>query len=361
MIEDQEKNMKFKTFLYLMIIVSLVSLSACSRSKVSTPTEAATQPVISPTATLEVLDVRIASLPFIFMTPWFIAQEEGYFLEQGLNVEFVPIESGAQAVSLAMQGEIDVAPGAITAGLFNGIARGGGGRMVAGSTQWSSKGCTYSGILAAKDGITKEQLSDPAVLRGIDMQVKPADMTGFYVDWLFGKAGITFDDINAFDLPTATLGEALQSGNLDLVQISEPWITVLTQAGQGVLLIGAEEVLPDAQLSSIVYSARIITENPEIGRRVMVAYLKGLSKYEEGKTPRNIEIVVKTTQLDQEVVKAMCWPTLSAGGKPDLESVISYEEWALAQGLLDRVLKAEAFYTPEFTDYAAQFIQGVEK
>lgn len=330
----------------LILVFSVLWLSACGSS---TP-----QPAVVPAATLEVLDVKIASLPFIFMTPWYIAQEEGYFEEVGLNVEFIAVEGGAQAVSLAMQGEIDVAPGALTAGLFNAIARGGGGRMVAGSTQWSREGCTYSGILAAKNGITKEQLSDPAVLRGIDMQVKPADMTGFYVDQLFQKAGITFEDINAVDLPTATLNEALQSGSLDLVQISEPWITVMLQSGQAVLLVGAEEVVPNGQLSSIVYSPRILKDNPEIGKRVMVAYLKGLAKYNEGKAERNIEIVVKNTQLDIEIVKAMCWPSLSEGGKPDIASVLAYQEWALEQGLLDRVLQSDEFFTAEFLEYATQ-------
>lgn len=335
-----------KKLLNLILVVSFLWLSACGSS--------ALESTAVPDATLEVLDVKIASLPFIFMTPWYIAQEEGFLQEVGLNVEFVAVEGGAQAVSLAMQGEIDVAPGALTAGLFNAIARGGGGRMVAGSTQWSTEGCTYSGILAAKNGITKEQLNDPQVLRGIDMQVKPADMTGFYVDQLFQKAEITFNDINAVDLPTATLNEALKSGSLDLVQISEPWITVILQSGEAVLLVGAEEVVPNGQLSSIVFSQRIIKDNPEIGRRVMVAYLEGLAKYYEGKTERNVEIVVKNTQLDKEIVKAMCWPSLSEGGKPDISSILAYQEWALAQGLLDRVLQADEFYTAEFLEYAAR-------
>ena len=337
-----------KKLLNVILLLSILWLSACGGA---TP-----QPTTDPA--LEMLEVKIASLPFIFMTPWYIAQEEGYFQELGLNVEFVTVEGGAQAVSLAMQGEIDVAPGALTAGLFNAVGRGGGGRMVAGSTQWSSKGCTYSGILAAKGGITKEQLSDPAVLRGIDIQAKPADMTGFYVDQLFQKAGISFADVNAVDLPPASLGEALQSGSLDLVQISEPWITVILQAGQGVLLVGAEEVVPDGQLSSIVYSQRIVKDNPEIGKRVMVAYLKGVAKYAEGKTERNIAIVVKNTQLDIEIVKAMCWPSLSEGGRPDIASILAYENWALAQGLLDRVLQADEFYTAEFVEYANQYLSG---
>lgn len=340
-----------KISVYLVLLLSVLWVSACSGSVPQTP--------VKPTTALETLDVKIASLPFIFMVPWYIAQDEGYFDEVGLNVEFVAVEAGAQAVSLVMQGGIDVAPGALTAGLFNAVARGGGGRMVAGSTQWSTTGCTYSGILAAKDGITREQLDDPEVLRGIDMQVKPADMTGFYVDRLLEEVGLQITDINPVDLPPASLGEALQSGSLDLVQISEPWLTVIVQSGQGVLLIGAEEVIPNGQLSSIVFSQRIVKDYPEIGRRVLIAYLKGLNKYNEGKTDRNVTIVVKHTQLDVEIVKAMCWPTLSPGGRPDIPSVLAYQEWLMEQGLLDRILQADEFYIAEFVDYADQYLSVV--
>src|SRR5581483_12439123 len=62
--------------------------------------------------------------------PMYIAQEKGYFKDQGLNVQFTDV-NGEEAISSVATGQLDISVGAIYAGLFNAIGRGLEIRLVA--------------------------------------------------------------------------------------------------------------------------------------------------------------------------------------------------------------------------------------
>ena len=63
--------------------------------------------------------------------PYLVAQEEGFFSEQGLNVELLQFQRSQDAIPALVQGQLDVLGGALSFGFLNAITRGGNIRMVA--------------------------------------------------------------------------------------------------------------------------------------------------------------------------------------------------------------------------------------
>src|SRR5208282_1999206 len=63
--------------------------------------------------------------------PFFIAEAKGYFRDQGLDVELLPFDSAAKMVAPLGTGQLDVAAGAPSAGLYNAADRGIDVRIVA--------------------------------------------------------------------------------------------------------------------------------------------------------------------------------------------------------------------------------------
>ena len=59
--------------------------------------------------------LKVVLLPYLAFAPFFIGEEEGYFAEQGLEVEFVKFAGAAQAMPLLAQGSLHVGAGAISA------------------------------------------------------------------------------------------------------------------------------------------------------------------------------------------------------------------------------------------------------
>ena len=72
----------------------------------------------------EMTTVKVAYLPLISNAPLFIAKDEGYFTQQGINVEFEKFQSGAATLPALVNGDIAVSGGALSPGLFNAIAKG---------------------------------------------------------------------------------------------------------------------------------------------------------------------------------------------------------------------------------------------
>ena len=61
----------------------------------------------------------------------FVAHKRGYFREEGLDVVFVSFPSAARMIAPMATGDLDVATGALSAALFNAVARGIDVRIVA--------------------------------------------------------------------------------------------------------------------------------------------------------------------------------------------------------------------------------------
>ena len=91
--------------------------------------------------------VTIAALTFISSSPLFIAQEKGYYAEEGLDVEFKFFRA-AQPVAVAIvSGDADFGVTAFTGGFFN--LAGKGGLKVIGAQFREKEGFDGSAILVS--------------------------------------------------------------------------------------------------------------------------------------------------------------------------------------------------------------------
>jgi NitT/TauT family transport system substrate-binding protein len=296
--------------------------------------------------------LKVVSTSFLLHAPIFIAQEEGYFTQQGLDIEFVKMTSSGQGIPALIQGEVDVIPGAIRFNLLNAMARGAEIRFVADMGYVDPEGCIADALMARPALVEAGELNGPGQLLNRRIATNPSVFTGYFLDKLLNRAGLSLDDIDIENIPHPARPEALERGAVDLVTSSEPWTTRLLQEKQAILWVPYQEVIPDFQHSIIVYGPNLLVKNPEAGNRFMVAYLKAVRQYNEGKTPRNIEILAKHTGLDEELLTDCCWPAIRADGRINCESVLDFQRWAIERGLLDDLVTKEQFWDPHFVEHA---------
>ncbi|MFC2023722.1 ABC transporter substrate-binding protein, partial [Chloroflexota bacterium] len=72
----------------------------------------------------ELVKLKVLKLAYLSFAPFFIAEEEGFFADQGLEIEFVPFKRSSEAIVPLVQGELDVLAGTLSFGLLNAMARG---------------------------------------------------------------------------------------------------------------------------------------------------------------------------------------------------------------------------------------------
>src|SRR5688572_25175179 len=92
--------------------------------------------------------VRVSFNPHLSWGPLMIAQSEGFFRDEGLEVEFVHALEVEETLVALITGDIDVRPGAIHAAFLSAVTRGAPVRIAAGSGVLGAQGgCSYFGIV----------------------------------------------------------------------------------------------------------------------------------------------------------------------------------------------------------------------
>jgi NitT/TauT family transport system substrate-binding protein len=285
--------------------------------------------------------VRAVVLPFLTAAPFYIAAEEGYFAEQNLEVEFVKLARNVEAIPALAQGEVDVGFGQLTLTVLNAMARGARIRLVAGTAYLAPDACDNNGLVVRRDLVESGRLSRPEQLIGLRVELDALLPTAYYVDRLLQPTGHTIDELDIVNLPPPTQVDALAAGTIDVAVLTEPYLTRLEQSGTAVVWRGTKEIVPDYQLSSVMFGPTLLDERPEIGERFMVAFRKAMQQYELGKTPRNLEIVARGSGLSVDILRDICWPTYRKDGSVGTEGLMGYQEWLESRGLLDHVIPQE--------------------
>jgi NitT/TauT family transport system substrate-binding protein len=299
--------------------------------------------------------LKLVTFPFLSFAPIYIAEEEGYFAEQGLKIEYVKMKEAVAFQALA-RGDVDAWGGLTAIGALNIIQRGGNIRFVAARGVYDPNGCAYNGLVVRKALIDSGQLKTPAQLKGRNIAWYRASVEEYFLEKVLKKGGLTLNDVTKITIPPpADLG-ALTKGSLDATVGGEPWVSRIKNAGVGLMWIPIQNYLPAFMFGTIMYGPNLLEKNPDAGKRLMVGYLKGLRQYNQGKTARNLEIIANFTKLDKDLLKKACWAQAPKDGRIKFQSLEEFQNWAVTKGYLDRPLTKELLWEPGFVEDAHKIL-----
>ncbi|MCC7129345.1 MAG: hypothetical protein B6D39_07000 [Anaerolineae bacterium UTCFX2] len=332
----------FQSVLYLLLLALIIS--GCAPNPTPQPVTSAPPP--APAATeaaapaaetpAEMVKLTVSILPFLSYAPIFIAKEEGYFAEQGLEVEFVRIDRTSEAMPALAQRQIDVASGFFDVSTLNAVAQGGEIKYVSDKGYLDPAGCAASTFVIRKDILESGALDDLRNIKGMKVALTPASSAEYALDLLLKDVGLSSSDVEILNIPLPARLDGMGNKSVDIAAVSDPWTIRIVNAGYGEIWNPWQKLMPNFQFSINMYGPNLLKKNPEIGRKYMIAYLKGVRQYNQGKTPRNIEIIAAATQIDPKEVEQSCWMSMRDDGMIDLATsgISGFQEWAIAKGLL---------------------------
>ncbi len=299
------------------------------------------------------MKLKVVNSPYLSYAPFFIAQEEGYFTEQGLDVEFIMMTNAAEALPSLIQGDVHALSYIVVPSQLNAISRGGKIKIVADKGYLSNEDCTYTAFMVRKSLMESGELIHPSQLKGRRFGMDhPSSSSGYLLEKILHKTGLTMSDIEFLSIPMLTRLEAFKKGTIDLSLVSEPWITQMLQSGHSLIWKPAQEIAPDFQIAFVMFGPVLLHQYPDMGRKLMTAYLKAVRQYNQGKTERNINILNKNIKMEKELLKICCWPSIRGDGKINIESILDFQSWALKKGFLDKEVPPNQFWDPSFIEYA---------
>jgi NitT/TauT family transport system substrate-binding protein len=183
----------------------------------------------------------------------------------------------------------------------------------------------------------------------------------YIYDLLLAKDGLSLDDVTLVDVPNPAKPEGLRRGTIDLSLLAEPQLSLAIEEGGLVSWIPAYDVLPNTPYTYMLYGPSLLEQRPEVGKRFMTAYLRGVAQYRQGKTPRNIEILAKVTTLTPDFLRRVCWPPAEPFGAVRKEYFSNLQAWYMSQQIVDKQLPTEEVWDSRFVDYATEILKREQK
>lgn len=227
----------------------------------------------------------------------YIADKEGFFKEEGLDV----------SVKYSVSGKVAV----------DGVVADAGVMGISGSLV-SVTAATKAPIYVIAPLGRSEHLMEMVTLPGIETA---ADLKGKRIAFQFGteghrfvllylhKNGLTADDVTLMNIPAQALPPALSRGDVDAVAVWPPHSTKALEATSGA------EVLTTSQGVSAVYGVVImrkdfVESNPEGGRKLLRGLLRA-DEFIKANPERTLEYFAEQGDIDMDTARK-----IDAGAKP---------------------------------------------
>ena len=278
--------------------VSILAMSAlvatgCSSSKSDTKSSGG----------LEKTTIKVASLPLVDGAALYIAQKQGFFKAEGLNVQIQPVQQSIQALPALVKGDIDVIAGANYVTFL----------------QASDKGTLQLKVLAEGATLTSNMM-DVLVMPNSKIKT-PKDLEGkkVAVNILNNIQSLTLNQILKADnvdatkvkyvaIPFPNMAAALQSGQVDAIHAVEPFLTNgEKQLGLRSVVGGGAAPVTGMPISGYVSTQTFATKYP----KAAAAFQRAIFKAQQLATTdrKAVEQVLPTyTKIDSQVASIITLP-----------------------------------------------------
>lgn len=293
--------------------------------------------------------LRLGLLHTLSPAPLYMAQESGYFRDEGIDLTFRFFDAAQPIAAAAVSGDIDIGLTALTGGFFN-LAEKGTLKVIGGGLH-EQKGYQGSAILASNQAF-EAGLTSMDKLGGHSFAITQYGSSFHYMVGRIAEA-------KGFDIKSVTLRPVQQvsnmvaavgSGQVDATIAIASQAKALVASNQAHILGWAGDVVP-YQLTAVFATTGMIADKPDLLKRFAKAYQRGVADYRaaflrldaqgkpvnDAKTEAAIPLIAKYVFTGDPAARAKILAGVGyydEGAALDVADVIAQVNWFKAQGLV---------------------------
>jgi NitT/TauT family transport system substrate-binding protein len=286
--------------------------------------------------------------------------DQGYFAEQGLDIEYVNFASGSDIVPALATRQVEGGGIAVNAATINAVARGIEIKVIADKGSLPP-GFGWEAFLVRKDLWDSGRFRDASDLRDLAFGTTPPINAGAgfpALDRVLKQAGLTQNDLRIEAIPFADLNTALAGGALDTAIQLEPLVQAAVAQNIAVRWKGLDEIYPNQQIGVIGYGPSVTVDQPALGRAFATAYLKGIQYYNRALTNgADKDVVVASiarhsTVKDPRIVEAMVPVGLRPDGRVNVDSLVEDQRYYVERGTVPTPIDMTQVVDQKYIDAA---------
>lgn len=289
-----------KSLVSILLTCSLVvSLAACgSSSSESTETEETTESKDTAeeaeaeegtaAESGELTEMTLAFTTWVGSGPFYIAKEQGFFAENGLDVDISIIDDESTYASLLANNSVQALGHVLDREVIN-----------------YSKGVEETVVMpydqsSGGDGIVvSEEIQSPEDLAGKTIALNKSSTSYFYFLTVLTEAGLTEDDVTIKDMDADSAGTSFVQSQVDAAVTWEPWLSNADQREGGHLLCDSADY-PNTIVDVVAMTDVFIEENPDAPAAFIKAWNEAIEWYYDGNEEEGNQIMADGLGIDLE-------------------------------------------------------------
>jgi len=351
----------------LAVAVLLMSLLAGCQAIPSMPGATTAPPAAAeqPAAAADPVTLKVGYVPVLAGAPIFIAQDKGYFADEGLTIELESFRSGALIIPPLALGQLDVGFGEIGPAIYNAVAQGLDVRAVA-TAGSEPAGFGSVPLLVRTDLFDSGEVTTVADLQGRTVAVNlERSMAEYLLAEALAQAGMAVDDVTLVSLPFPDMPAAFANGAIDAAVLPHPLAAQAIGAGHAQVLMAGDLVTENPQLAIISFGPRLLDPNAaDVATRFLAAYLRGVRDLagDGWQQDDNVAIISQYTNVPAPAVRGGAPPYFDPNGAINAESVSRSQAYFLDRGYLEyqTALPIDSVVDTTLLDQALEQVGRVE-
>lgn len=310
--------MKYRRFLPLVslfLVVTFLGMAASSCAPM-------------PAAPTEEPKLKLALIPVLDTIPIYIALQNGYFGDRGVDVELVPVKSPQERDVLLQTGQVD---GVLTdlqgVGLLNKDS-------VKVKAVYTSRRPFPDAPLFRILASPKSSISAPADLKGVPIGISNNTIIEYLTDRILTFEGLTADEIAKIEVGAITVRfEQLMNGNIQAAVLPDP-------LAQGAIAAGARLVVDDTRYTNLsqsvlVFQISTLQSRPETVRKFLSAWEQAVKEV-NANPEKYRDVLMEQGRVPESIQNTYRMPPFPERGVPSEGEVADVTAWLKAKGLVSR-------------------------
>ncbi|WP_406316507.1 ABC transporter substrate-binding protein [Streptosporangium sp. NBC_01639] len=272
--------------------------------------------------------VKVSVIPIIDVAPIYLGDQQGFFAAEGLKLELVSAQGGAAIVPAVVSGQVDFGFSNFTS-LIIARSKNLPLKVVApGAASTGVQGKDFGGVVVRADS----PLKSAADLAGKHVAVNTLNnINDTTVRASILAAGGDPKSVSFTELPFPDMLAALDKGNVDAVQVVEPFLATAVKNGDRVIASNYVDTAPNLAIAGYFTSQQTATSKPDLVKRFAAAMQKSL-KYATDNPEAVRKALLTYTKIDPALTDSLTLPTYPA--EINSQSLDTLSKLALQDGLI---------------------------
>jgi NitT/TauT family transport system substrate-binding protein len=274
--------------------------------------------------------VRVSIIPITDVAPLFVAMQNGYFRELGLEIDTTPSAGGAAGIPGLVGGSFDIVYGNVVSSLL-AAQQGLDIKVIAPGTKIASSDTDTAPIVVR---------SDSGIKNGKDLEGKSiAVNTRNNVIWLYARAWIKAtggdpDKVTFKEIPFPQVEDALRQQRVDSAFMVPPFsVVALQKPGLTAIANPYSDIQPGVDVGQYITTGKLLSTKPETIRKFVAGLRKGVEWFNANrKNDVLLTIITGYTKTDASILKSIELP--AAPFRSDLAQVKKTMELMVENKLL---------------------------